>query len=70
MRLEVGLMLGSFFLGGLFIGAVSPGRRLLEPGVGAGIAAADRFFQRTGRIGGLARATRKPQPSWSNSQGR
>lgn len=35
MQLNVFLLLGSFFLGGLIVGAISPGIRIVEPALGA-----------------------------------
>ncbi len=39
-RLEVGVMLASWWIGGLIVGLVSPKVRLLEPGIAAGLAVA------------------------------
>ena len=38
LKLEVILMLGSYFFGGLIIGLLSPGIRVLEPAIGAALA--------------------------------
>lgn len=40
LKLEMLLMLGSYFFGGLVIGLISPGIRVLEPAIGAGLAVA------------------------------
>lgn len=38
LKLEVVLMLGSYFFGGLIVGLLSPGIRVLEPAIGAALA--------------------------------
>jgi hypothetical protein len=38
LKLQMILMLGSYFLGGLLIGLLSPGIRVLEPAIGAALA--------------------------------
>ncbi len=38
LKLQMFLMLGSYFFGGLLIGLISPGIRVLEPAVGAALA--------------------------------
>ena len=38
LKLEVVLMLGSYFFGGLLVGLLSPGIRVLEPAIGAALA--------------------------------
>ena len=35
LRIEVLLMLTSYFVGGLFVGVISPGIRIFEPAIGA-----------------------------------
>lgn len=44
LKLEVILMLASFFLGGWLIGLLSPGVRMIEPALGAGLAVASTFL--------------------------
>jgi len=44
LRLEMVLMSASFFAGGFLIGVVSPGPRLVEPAIGAGITVVFTFF--------------------------
>lgn len=38
LKLQMFLMLGSYFFGGLLIGLISPGIRVLEPAIGAALA--------------------------------
>lgn len=38
IKIELLLMLGSYFLGGLIVGLISPGVRIFEPAVGAALA--------------------------------
>ncbi len=40
LKLQVGLNLGSYFLGGIVIGVISPGLRVIEPAVGAAVSVA------------------------------
>lgn len=44
MRLDMVMHLGSFYLGGIFVGVISPGVRLVEPAVGAFVAVAIVFM--------------------------
>lgn len=43
LRVEVMLSLGSFLVGGLIVGFVSPGLRLIEPAIAAALAVASTF---------------------------
>ena len=38
IKIEMLLMLGSYFFGGLIVGLISPDIRILEPGIGAALA--------------------------------
>ena len=44
LRIELILSLGSFFLGGLVVGLISPGRRLMEPAIAAAISVVLTFM--------------------------
>ena len=44
LRVELLMSLGSYFLGGLIVGLISPGKRLLEPAIAAAISVLFTFL--------------------------